>query len=142
MPVGAGRRRLSAACVPDPGATGGIDLDSELITELATECPNVVGVKLTYVAAATQCMPWATDAAAARRCGNVGKLTRICATVAEPSFAAQHPRQDPDGAFLVLGGFSDFLLPSVYVRAHGCITGLANVSPVRAPTPITRRCRH
>lgn len=34
---------------PDPGASGGIDLDSELITELACECPNLAGVKLTYV---------------------------------------------------------------------------------------------
>lgn len=33
----------------DPGASGGIDLDSDLIIELATECPNIVGVKLTYV---------------------------------------------------------------------------------------------
>lgn len=31
----------------DPGATGGIDLDSDLITELAVECPNLCGVKLT-----------------------------------------------------------------------------------------------
>ena len=30
-----------------PGASGGIDLDSELITELATEDTNIVGVKLT-----------------------------------------------------------------------------------------------
>ncbi|KAK7054784.1 hypothetical protein VNI00_003247 [Paramarasmius palmivorus] len=36
-----------------PGASGGIDLDSDLITELATECANTCGVKLT--------------------CGNVGK---------------------------------------------------------------------
>lgn len=30
-----------------PGASGGIDLDSDLITELAVECPNICGVKLT-----------------------------------------------------------------------------------------------
>ncbi|KAF4578816.1 hypothetical protein EYR36_000623 [Pleurotus pulmonarius] len=30
-----------------PGAAGGIDLDSEVITELAQECPNLCGVKLT-----------------------------------------------------------------------------------------------
>lgn len=35
--------------VSDPGAAGGIDLDSELITELAIECPNLAGVKLTCV---------------------------------------------------------------------------------------------
>ncbi|TFK87008.1 dihydrodipicolinate synthetase [Polyporus arcularius HHB13444] len=92
-----------------PGASGGIDLDSDLITELATECPNIAGVKLT--------------------CGNVGKLTRICATVSDPSFASQHPRLNPDAPFLVLGGFTDFVLPSTYVDAHGAITGLANLAP-------------
>ncbi|KAI0633629.1 dihydrodipicolinate synthetase [Trametes polyzona] len=92
-----------------PGASGGIDLDSDLITELATECPNLAGVKLT--------------------CGNVGKLTRICATVSDPSFAIQHPRQNPRAPFLVLGGFADFLLPSAFANAHGAITGLANVAP-------------
>ncbi|KAH0827181.1 hypothetical protein J3R83DRAFT_4874 [Lanmaoa asiatica] len=30
-----------------PGAAGGINLDSDLITELAVECPNLAGVKLT-----------------------------------------------------------------------------------------------
>ncbi|KAI0743441.1 dihydrodipicolinate synthetase [Daedaleopsis nitida] len=92
-----------------PGASGGIDLDSDLITELATECPNLAGVKLT--------------------CGNVGKLTRICATVSDPSFASQHPRLNPDAPFLVLGGFIDFVLPTTFVHAHGAITGLANVAP-------------
>ena len=33
----------------DPSACGGIDLDSDLIIELAKECPNICGVKLTYV---------------------------------------------------------------------------------------------
>ena len=33
----------------DPGASGGIDLDSDLIIEIAKESPNTVGVKLTYV---------------------------------------------------------------------------------------------
>ena len=32
---------------PVPGASAGIDLDSDLITELAQECPNLCGVKLT-----------------------------------------------------------------------------------------------
>lgn len=34
----------------DPGASGGIDLDSDIISELALECPNLCGVKLTWVA--------------------------------------------------------------------------------------------
>lgn len=33
----------------DPGASGGIDLDSDLILELAASCPNLSGIKLTYV---------------------------------------------------------------------------------------------
>ncbi|KIP12231.1 hypothetical protein PHLGIDRAFT_327433 [Phlebiopsis gigantea 11061_1 CR5-6] len=92
-----------------PGASGGIDLDSDLITELAIECPNIVGVKLT--------------------CGNVGKLTRICATVSGTAFAASYPRKNPADQFLVLGGYSDFLVPSTYAGGHGCITGLANLAP-------------
>lgn len=92
-----------------PGASSGIDLDSDLITELAEECPNMAGVKLT--------------------CGNVGKLTRICATVSSPNFNSLFPRKNPKAPFLVLGGFIDFLLPSTYANAHGAITGLANVAP-------------
>ncbi|KAH9952044.1 dihydrodipicolinate synthetase [Amylocystis lapponica] len=92
-----------------PGATAGIDLDSDLITELATECPNLAGIKLT--------------------CGNVGKLTRVCATVSDPSFATLHPRKNPDAPFLVLGGYADFLVPSTFANGHGAITGLADVAP-------------
>ncbi|KAI0075147.1 dihydrodipicolinate synthetase [Panus rudis PR-1116 ss-1] len=92
-----------------PGASGGIDLDSEIITELAQECPNLAGVKLT--------------------CGNVGKLTRICATVSDSQFSSLYPRKNPNAPFLVLGGFIDFLVPSTYANAHGAITGLANVAP-------------
>ncbi|KAI0748110.1 dihydrodipicolinate synthetase [Daedaleopsis nitida] len=92
-----------------PGAAGGIDLDSDTITELAEECPNLCGVKLT--------------------CGNVGKLTRICATVSNPSFASSHPRKDANAPFVVLGGFADFILTSAFVDGHGAITGLANIAP-------------
>jgi len=31
--------------------------------------------------------------------------------------------------FLILGGYADFLLPSVFANAHGAITGLANLAP-------------
>ncbi|KAJ3555997.1 hypothetical protein NM688_g2272 [Phlebia brevispora] len=92
-----------------PGATGGIDVDSDLVTELAEECPNLCGIKLT--------------------CGNVGKLTRICATVSQTSFAEKYPRKNPNAPFLVLGGFTDFLLPSIYANGHGVITGLGNIAP-------------
>jgi len=92
-----------------PGAAGGIDMDSDLIEEMATDIPNLCGVKLT--------------------CGNVGKLTRIAATVSDPSFSQDHPRKNKDAPFLVLGGFIDFLLPSLYANGHGAITGLANAYP-------------
>lgn len=94
-----------------PGASGGIDLDSDLIVEIAKEAPNTIGVKLT--------------------CGNVGKLTRICATICLPSFASEFPRKFPagDAPFLVLGGLTDTIVPSLAVRGHGAITGLANVAP-------------
>lgn len=36
-------------CYIVPAASGGLDLDSDLITQLAEECPNLCGVKLTYV---------------------------------------------------------------------------------------------
>ncbi|KAG6823668.1 hypothetical protein H0H92_009490 [Tricholoma furcatifolium] len=93
----------------DPGASGGIDLDSDFIVELAAECPNIIGVKLT--------------------CGNVGKLTRIAETVTSDAWAAQHPRKNAASQFIVLGGFTDFLVPSTFVNGHGAITGLANLAP-------------
>jgi dihydrodipicolinate synthase/N-acetylneuraminate lyase len=50
-------------------------------------------------------------------CGAVGKLTRIT--------AATHAR-----GFLTLGGFADFLAPTVAGgRAHGAIMGLGNIYP-------------
>jgi 4-hydroxy-2-oxoglutarate aldolase len=64
-------------------------------------------------------------------CGDVGKLTRVAATVSDPMFSSLYPRANKNAPFLVLGGFSDFLLPSAYSNGHGAITGLANVAPVR-----------
>ncbi|KAH8107011.1 dihydrodipicolinate synthetase [Cristinia sonorae] len=92
-----------------PGASGGIDLDSDLITDLARTHSNIIGVKLT--------------------CGNVGKLTRICSTTSQESFITAYPREGTEEPFLVLGGFSDILLTSLYANGHGVITGLGNVTP-------------
>lgn len=92
-----------------PGASGGIDLDSNTITELASDCPNICGVKLT--------------------CGNVGKLTRIAAVVSNPKFESLYPRKNPSAPFIVLGGYSDFILSSTVANGHGAITGLANIAP-------------
>ncbi|KAH0830754.1 hypothetical protein J3R83DRAFT_2233 [Lanmaoa asiatica] len=110
-----------------PGAAGGINLDSDLITELAVECPNLAGVKLT-------CVPKNQHVRVPMlipdyRCGDVGKLTRIAATVSDPMFSLNHPRKNKDAPFLVLGGFADFLLPGACANGHGAITGLANVAP-------------
>jgi 4-hydroxy-2-oxoglutarate aldolase len=66
------------------------------------------------------------------RCGNVGKLTRIAATVTNPAFEELHPRKDPQTSFLVLGGYADIITSSAFVRGHGAITGLANIAPVCA----------
>ncbi|KAF8274377.1 dihydrodipicolinate synthetase [Lactarius quietus] len=92
-----------------PGASAGVDLDSDLIVDLAATCPNVCGVKLT--------------------CGNVGKLTRIATAVAHQEFVKEHPRKNPEAQFLVLGGYADFITSSAFVQGHGAITGLANVAP-------------
>ena len=115
----------------DPGASAGIDLDSDLIVELAAACPNLCGVKLTYVIFGCRLpqtthffTPWFN------RCGNVGKLTRIAATVADPTFNQMHPRKNSRAPFLVLGGYADIITSSAFVRGHGAITGLANIAPV------------
>ena len=46
---GCGPNQGTEDLVVDPGASGGIDLDSDLILEIAKGSPNTVGVKLTYV---------------------------------------------------------------------------------------------
>jgi len=93
-----------------PAASGGIDLDSQTISELARESDNICGVKLT--------------------CGAVGKLTRITAATATEEFK-QYPRKSKVAPeFVTLGGFADFLAPTVAGgRAHGAIMGLGNIYP-------------
>ncbi|KAG0658833.1 hypothetical protein C6P46_005579 [Rhodotorula mucilaginosa] len=77
-----------------PGASAGLDINSDLMTEIAAASANIAGCKLT--------------------CGSVGKLTRLT-----------YLRDD----FAVLGGFVDFLGPSLLAGAAGGITGTANVAP-------------
>lgn len=86
-------------------------MDSDFIIDIAKSAPNICGVKLT--------------------CGAVGKLTRITASVNEPSFRKQYPRKVETAPFLVIDGFIDFLLPSMASGSSGAITGLANFAPVR-----------
>lgn len=102
-------------------------MDSDLITELAVECPNLAGVKLTYVHENRYILLLKLIIC---RCGDVGKLSRITATVSDQTFSANYPRKNKNAPFLVLGGFTDILLPSVYANGHGAITGLANIAPV------------
>jgi 4-hydroxy-2-oxoglutarate aldolase len=80
----------------DPGATGGIDLESELIEELAAEHANI-GIKVTY--AQFLCCAFY------RGCGNVGKLTRIAATTSGPFWIEAHPRTMNSCKGLCLGDF-------------------------------------
>ena len=63
-------------------------------------------------------------------CGNIGKLSRIADAIAAPSFTTLHPRKNTQAPFLVLGGFADFIVPSIYANGHGAIAGLANLAPV------------
>ncbi|KFZ18873.1 hypothetical protein V501_00966 [Pseudogymnoascus sp. VKM F-4519 (FW-2642)] len=57
-----------------PAVVSSIDLDSDLITELATSSSNIVGVKLT--------------------CGNVGKLQRISASTSNEKFVPLAGKSD------------------------------------------------
>ncbi|WVW79189.1 hypothetical protein I302_101155 [Kwoniella bestiolae CBS 10118] len=93
-----------------PGVTGGIDMTSDLVEDIAKAAPNTCGIKLT--------------------CGAVGKLTRIAATVNSEDFANAYPRRDPSAPFLVIDGFIDFLLPSIAAGASGTITGVPNFAPL------------
>ncbi|KAG7095586.1 hypothetical protein E1B28_006317 [Marasmius oreades] len=92
-----------------PGVTGGIDMDSDLINEVAKSAPNICGIKLT--------------------CGAVGKLTRVTALTNSSSFATEYPRKDSSAPFIVLDGFVDILYPSFAGGAGGSITGVANFAP-------------
>lgn len=94
-----------------PAVTGGIDMDSDLVIDIAKSAPNICGIKLT--------------------CGSVGKLTRITTAVNTPSFQEQYPRKLISAPLLVIDGFIDFLLPSMSAGSSGAITGLANFAPVR-----------
>ena len=85
-----------------PGVVAGIDLSSDVISELAKH-PNIVGCKLT--------------------CGNTGKLARIAAAT-----DAAVPN-DTDSKFMCLGGSADFTLQTLVVGGSGVICGIGNVAP-------------
>ncbi|SCV74307.1 BQ2448_6739 [Microbotryum intermedium] len=103
-----------------PGASAGIDLDTDTIIgsewrhgskppeQGLHETDSLVNITTTVVNASPNIVGIKLT------CGSVGKLTRLV------NFR-------PD--FLVLGGFVDFLCPSMLLNGAGCITGLGNVAP-------------
>ncbi|KAJ8124133.1 hypothetical protein ONZ43_g73 [Nemania bipapillata] len=86
-----------------PFAAGGIDLDADLLMDLS-EHQNIVGVKLT--------------------CGSISKGYRVALHVNSLQYKARHTLP-----FLVMPGSSDYLLPALIGRQHGCIAGPANLYP-------------
>jgi dihydrodipicolinate synthase/N-acetylneuraminate lyase len=85
-----------------PGAVSGMDLNSDVIIELAQH-PNIVGCKLT--------------------CGNTGKLNRIAAATRAATVS------DPGSGFMCMGGSVDFTLQTLIGGGSGIIGGMANIAP-------------
>ena len=86
-----------------PFATGGIDLDADLLMELS-EHQNIAGVKLT--------------------CYNISKGHRVALHVNSEAYKERHKLP-----FLVLPGATNILLAGLVTRQHGCIGGPANLYP-------------
>lgn len=85
-----------------PGAVSGLDLNSDVIIELAQH-PNIVGCKLT--------------------CGNTGKLNRIAAATDAVTVSS------PGSGFMCMGGSVDFTLQTLVGGGSGIIGGMANIAP-------------
>lgn len=85
-----------------PGAVSGMDLNSDVIIELAQH-PNIVGCKLT--------------------CGNTGKLNRVAAATRAATVA------EPGSGFMCMGGSADFITQTLVGGGSGIIGGLANIAP-------------
>lgn len=85
-----------------PGAVSGMDLNSDVIIDLAKH-PNIVGCKLT--------------------CGNTGKLNRIAAATRAATLT------EPGSGFMCMGGSVDFTLQTLIGGGSGIIGGMANIAP-------------
>ncbi|KAI8939865.1 hypothetical protein NX059_003599 [Plenodomus lindquistii] len=85
-----------------PGAVSGMDLNSDVIIELAQH-PNIVGCKLT--------------------CGNTGKLNRVAAATRAATVS------EPGSGFMCMGGSVDFTLQTLIGGGSGIIGGMANIAP-------------
>lgn len=95
-----------------PGVTAGIDLDSDLINDLARTCNNIVGVKLT--------------------CGNVGKLQRISEANPAAEFAPFAGKADFLLPGLVAGSNGVIsALANVVPRTHGEVLRLYDAGKLR-----------
>jgi len=94
-----------------PGATPGIDINSDVLIELSRHA-NIAGCKFT--------------------CGNTGKLGRVAAAVRrqqrETSAAAAAGQGEARG-FLCFAGSADFTVAAHAAGAAGVIGGLGNVAP-------------
>ncbi|KAF4547902.1 L-threo-3-deoxy-hexylosonate aldolase-like protein 2 [Elsinoe fawcettii] len=95
--------RLPVMIYNIPFAAGGIDLDADMLIDLA-EHQNIIGVKLT--------------------CYNISKGHKVALHVNSAEYHKRHPLP-----FLVLPGSSDYLLPAIIGRQHGCIAGPVNLYP-------------
>lgn len=66
-------------------------------------------------------------------CAMIGKGQRLAAFTQTPEFLAKRgsylQNVTETGAFQVLPGFSESLLPALVAKHHGCITGTGNVFP-------------
>jgi dihydrodipicolinate synthase/N-acetylneuraminate lyase len=85
-----------------PGAVAGLDLNSDVIIELAQH-PNIVGCKLT--------------------CGNTGKLNRIAAATNAVTVSSR------GSGYMCMGGSVDFTLQTLVGGGSGIIGGMANIAP-------------
>lgn len=124
-----------------PGASAGIDIDSELMSESASRAQRASPsrAKLTYT-------PLHSRAKLFQHCwvqvdvrqrGQVSPARSLesllfggtCALIAF-SFRRLSRLTSLDN-FAVLGGFADFMSAGLFLDGAGCITGLANLAPVR-----------
>jgi L-threo-3-deoxy-hexylosonate aldolase len=85
-----------------PGAVSGIDLDSDVLIELAAH-PNIIGTKFT--------------------CANTGKLTRVALAT-----NAVTPN-DRGSGYMAFGGMCDFTVQTLVSGGSGIIAGGANAMP-------------
>jgi dihydrodipicolinate synthase/N-acetylneuraminate lyase len=117
-----------------PGAASGIDLDSDFIIELS-EHQNCFGVKVIsprppVVRCCLDMSIWLTIGSASQlTCAGIGKGHRIAAHTQSKAYKARHSLP-----FVVLPGYSDYLLSAIISRQSGCITGTGTSSSRLAHT--------